>query len=154
MIKRVNKETGEIMPMFKTQFNFDRDAESERLGVHMFEKTRTQQQFKEETDINTIMRKFGVTGELPQNVRMVLPDEYEDIGSYEDAMNAIRRADEAFMQMPSGVRSRFQNNPHLFTEFFSREENRLEAEKMGLVIPKPKAPVDQAPGEGQNGPNE
>jgi len=53
-------------------------------------------------------------------------------------MNTIREAQEAFMKLPSGTRARFQNNPQIFTEFFTKEENRYEAEKMGLVIPRPK----------------
>lgn len=128
---------GEVQPQIRTMYNYDRDAVSEETGTACPEPTRAQQQFKEETDINTIMKRFGVTGELPTHVRPVLPDEYDNIGDYASAMNTIRRADEAFMQMPSGVRARFQNNPQVFTEFFAKEENRMEAEKMGLVLPKP-----------------
>lgn len=139
---------GEVQPQIRTMYNYDRDAISEETGTACPEPTRAQQQFKDETDINVIMKRFGVTGELPTHVRPVLPDEYDEIGDYASAMNTIRRADEAFMQMPSGVRARFQNNPQVFTEFFAREENRTEAEKMGLVLPRPKEEPTKAQEEG------
>lgn len=145
----INNETGETEPMFRTPYNYDRDAVSLATGTVCEEETRTQQQFADECDINKIMERFGVTGQLPENIRPVMPDEYTEIFDFKTAMNTIRRAEEAFMAMPSGIRARFQNNPQVFTEFFADENNRAEAEKWGLVIPRkaPEVPAaeDQAP---------
>lgn len=136
------------MPMFRTMYNYDREEATKATALYCKDPTRAQQQFKEESDINNIMKKFGVTGELPQLIRPVMPDEYEEVTDFQSAMNVIRRANEAFMQMPSGVRARFQNNPQIFTEFFANEANRDEAEKMGLLLPrKPKEP-GKDPGQG------
>lgn len=135
---------GEFEPLFRTQYNYDRDIVSKKTALVCERETRTQQQFKDEVDINTIMRKFGVTGEIPMNVRAVMPEDYDEIFDFQSAMNVIRAAEESFMQMPSGIRARFQNNPQIFTEFFANPDNRQEAEKMGLVIPqRPK----EVPGE-------
>lgn len=133
---KVNDETGEAEPMFRTMYNYDRDAVTKETATICEVETRTQQQFKDECDINKIMEKFGITGLVPQNIRPVMPDEYEEVFDFQTAMNTIRRAEEAFMQMPSGVRARFQNNPGIFTEFFANPDNRQEAEKMGLVLPQ------------------
>lgn len=146
---KVNMETGEAEPMFRTQYNFNRDANSQRTGTACPEPTRAQQQFKDEVDINKIMKRFGVTGELPTKIRPVLPDEYDDVTDFASAMNVVRKASEAFMMLPSGVRARFQNNPQVFTEFFANEDNRAEAEKLGLIIPKPKEEPKPAPEPGQ-----
>lgn len=145
----IDEETGETAPMFRTMYNYDRNRISDETSTVCEAETRTQQQFKDECDINKIMERFGVTGELPQNVRPVMPDEYDEVFDFQSAMNVIRRAEEAFMLMPSGVRARFQNNPQVFTEFFSDPENRQEAEKMGLLLPpKPPEPApDPAPKE-------
>lgn len=137
MKQPTDARTGEII-QFRTMYNYDRDAVSIQTGTKCEDETMTQQQFKDECDINKIMKRFGVTGEVPMNIRPVLPDDYNDVFDFQTAMNTVRRAQEAFMKMPSGIRARFQNNPQVFTEFFSDPENRQEAEKMGLVLPKPK----------------
>lgn len=146
----MDESTGEIQPLFRTMYNYDRDAATKKTATICKEETRTQQHFKDECDINKIMERFGVTGTVPQKIRPVMQEEFEEIFDFQTAMNTVRRAQEAFMMLPSGIRARFQNNPHLFTEYFSHEENRPEAERMGLVIPKPpKAP--EAPPEPGSG---
>lgn len=147
MKQLIDQSTGEILKL-RTPYNYNRDEVSLDTGTDCGPETRTQQQFKDECNITKIMERFGLTGEIPQNVKPVMPGEYNEIGSYQDAMNLVRKAQEAFMEMPSGVRSRFQNNPHLFTEFLGREENRLEAEKMGLVMPRAPEPIKTPPTEG------
>lgn len=138
-------DDGVIQPLFRTMYNYDRDAASVATGLSCPEATLTQQQFAEDADINNIMKKFGVTGELPENIRPVMPEDYEGIFDFQSAMNTVRRAQEVFMEMPSGVRARFQNNPQLFTEFFADPENRHEAEKMGLILPRPREEPIVAP---------
>lgn len=142
MIKKANidDETGEIrwvQPHMRTMYNFDRDESSKRTATTCEVESRTQQQFADETNINKIMERYGITGTVPTNVRPVLPDEYEEVFDFQTAVNTVRKAQESFMQMPAGVRQRFSNNPQIFTEFFMQEENRAEAEKWGLVLPRP-----------------
>lgn len=150
-LTHTDMQSGEIMdgPMMRTAYNYDRDAASRKAALYCKDPTRTQQQFKDETNINNIMKKYGVTGELPLLQRPPLPEDYEDITDFQSAMNVIRRAQEAFNQMPSGIRARFQNNPHIFAQFFNDPENHAEAVKMGLVIVRPKEPEKEpakAPG--------
>lgn len=102
---------------------------------------RTQQNFKEEVDINTIVRRFGLTGQLPENVRIPLDADFLDVMDYQSAMNAIRAADESFMRMPADVRSRFNNDAGAFVAFCVDPANLDEARKLGLAPPKPAEPV-------------
>lgn len=104
----------------------------------------TQQHHKEECDMNVIVKRFGLTGALPTNVRMPTHGDFLDVPDYLTAMNAIREADESFMMMPADVRARFQNDPHQFVEFCSKEENRDEAIRLGLVE-KPKVQPSAEP---------
>lgn len=95
--------------------------------------TMAQQQFAEECDINTIVKRFGITGQLPQGVRMPTYEDFSDVTDFKTALDAIALAHEAFDQMPAEVRARFGNDPQEFVAFCSDDSNRAEAEKLGLV---------------------
>ena len=140
----IDGTTGEVIQM-RTMYNYDRDKVSRETATYCEPETRTQQQFKDECDINVLMERFGVTGTIPQKIRPPMQEEYEGVFDFQTAMNVVREAREAFMQMPSGVRARFQNNPGIFTEYFQDPENRQEAEKLGLVIPRPVKETEKAP---------
>lgn len=132
----------------RTGNNYDRNTASIASGIACKDPTRAKQSFKEEADINTIVKRFKLTGQLPENVRMPVSTDYTDIMDFQTAMNAIRAGEEAFAAMPSNIRSRFQNDPARFVEFCLDDNNRPEAEKMGLVAPrKPVAPL-QPTGQG------
>lgn len=120
-------------PLVRTRFNYDADLVSEATGICCPEETKAQQQFKDETDINTIVRKFGLTGQLPDNVTMPTYVDYEGIFDFQTAMNAVLQAEEAFMAMPADVRTRFGNDPQAFLEFCGDDKNRDEAIRLGLV---------------------
>lgn len=106
-------------------------------GLACKDKTLTQQHFAEEVDINTIVRRFNLTGQLPEAVAMPTYADFEEIFDFQTAMNTIRAAQEAFMAMPHPIRTRFHNDPAEFVAFCSDPENRPEAAKMGLVERKP-----------------
>lgn len=126
-------------PFLRTAFNYNMDIASERHGLDCPEKTLTQQQFAEEVNINTIVERFGVTGELPENIRVPQEGDFEGVTDYQTAMNIVRAAQEAFMEMPAGVRARFHNNPQEFLEFTNDPANRDEAARLGILAP-PKVP--------------
>lgn len=123
-------------PFLRTAYNYDRNEASDESGLSCPEPTLAQQNFAEEVDINTIVKRFGITGELPANVRMPTYGDFTQTIDYHTAMNAIRAADESFYAMPANIRARFDNNPAKFVDFCSDEANRAEAEKMGLAVPK------------------
>lgn len=125
----------------------DFDAESVRTGLLCEDVSLAKQSFAAEVDINTIVRRFGLSGELPSDVRAPVYADFEGPFDFHSAMNAIAQAREAFECLPADVRTRFQNDPGQFVDFCSDEANRAEAEKLGLVVPKelgeaPKAPVE------------
>lgn len=113
------------------------DAVSEALGLTDFGPTRTQQSAKDETDINGIVKRFKVTGIPPRSgIRTPTYGDFNGIGDFRDAMDAINVAKRSFAELPSAVRKRFGNDPQLFLEFCSEEENFPEMRKLGLAVPE------------------
>lgn len=144
----IDPETGEILPVFiRTPYNYDTDAASLAAGHRNDEPSMTKQSFAEEADINTIVRKFGLTGELPPNgVRMPDYGDFTDaVNDYQTALNAVIAADEAFMQLPAETRFRFGNDPQRLMEFLAKKENLDEARKLGLAVPAPPIPEEPKP---------
>lgn len=123
--------------MIRSAFNYDPDSFSLLNGTAVEGESMAQQSFKEECDINVILRRFAVTGEMPDNVRVPQYGDFEESFDFMSAMNVIRDAQEAFAAMPSDVRDRFANDPARFVDFVNHEGNYEEAVKMGIAIKRP-----------------
>lgn len=96
----------------------------------------TRQEFKEESDINTIMARYMRTGELP-HVNTQAPQYFDASGvDFQTHMEAVASAKSLFAQLPSNVRARFANDPGLFIDFCGEDGNRTELAKMGLLSPE------------------
>lgn len=133
----VDRETGEIVvPFLRTAYNYDTNAASDAAGLKCEDASRTQQQLAEETDINTIVRRFGLTGELPKDVAVPQSGDFTDVVDYQTALNVVIAAREAFASMPADVRKRFGNDAAEFMAFVHDERNRDEARKLGLLVPE------------------
>lgn len=124
----------------RTPYNYDVDEASDASAVVCDDPSLAQQHARDECDINVIVKRFGLTGELPSNVRAPRYGDFSDAVDYHTALNAVRAADEAFMQLPADVRIRFNNDAGAFVDFVSDDANRVEAEKLGLVLPKAAEP--------------
>lgn len=129
-----------MKPFLRTAYNYDMNTAGDESALKCADKTLARQEFKEETDINTLVERFHVTGELPQNVRMPTYGDFTGVFDFQTAMNAIRSAQESFDQMPANVRARFHNDTQEFLEFCSDPENKEEAIKLGLVDKPPQTP--------------
>jgi phage internal scaffolding protein len=123
------------------------DDRSLETGLKCLDDSLTQQQFRDESDINNIVDRFMKTGHLPDPVSMPQYVDYEGVFDFQSAMNVVRQADENFMRMDAKVRARFHNSPQEFLEFFADSANSEEAVRLGLALPQPKEspPVDAAP---------
>ena len=98
----------------------------------------TQQHFKEECDINAIMRRFERQGVVDHLAKF--QGSYGDFTqapqSYEEAMSQITKATEMFMSLPAAIRARFGHDPGAFVDFVSNRENIDELRKLGLARPE------------------
>jgi len=133
-------------PMFiRTPYNYDRRKASVESGLHCTDGSRTIQDHKEECDINTIVRRFGITGQLPTGVRAPQYGDFESVSDYHTALNSIASSNEAFDAMPAAVRDRFHNDPGEFVSFCLDENNRDEMQKLGLLTPQIQSLTQNAP---------
>lgn len=105
--------------------------------------SRTQKQFRDQVNVNSIMAKYRKTG-LLDHVRKT-PGVYADLTNlpdYSTAMNTIIRAQETFQTVPATIRQRFDNDPAKFIAFLDDDKNYDEAVKLGLIIPKESLPPE------------
>jgi phage internal scaffolding protein len=123
-------------PFLRTPYNYDKDAASNESGLHCEDASLAQQHFKDECDINNILRQFNVTGLLPEAPLSPRYGDFTGIGDYHTALNQVIAAEDEFMALPATIRARFENDPALLIDFLANEENRQEAEKLGLLNPK------------------
>jgi phage internal scaffolding protein len=116
---------------------YDPDAVSLETGLACPDPSLAQQQFREECDINRILERFNVTGQLPV---VPLPPEFGDFSGvfdYQTALNSVLDAQEAFDALPARVRERFANDPAAFVDFCLDEANKGELAELGLLDSSP-----------------
>lgn len=117
----------------------------------------TQQQFAEEADINNIIASYNTTGlltnPLVQSARQPLYGDFSSLpADYMQVQQQLLDAQMQFMELPSKIRQRFNNNPGELVTFLQNPENFAEAIELGLMekssipAPEPK-PEPPAPGE-------
>lgn len=128
-------------PFLRTPYNYDTNAASNESGVHCEDASLAQQHYKDECDINNILRQFNVTGLLPEAPLSPRYGDFTGISDYQTALNAVIAAEDEFMALPANLRTRFENDPKNLIDFLADESNRAEAEKLGLVDPKTEASV-------------
>lgn len=142
-------ETKVKPPFVRSAYNYDTNAASDESGLSCPEPTLAQQQFAEESDINYIAERYGLTGEMPQVLELPRYGNFEGIFDFQSAQDAVVLAKQQFMTLPAKVRSRFDNDPQKLLAFMEDPDNRQEAEFMGLIS-KPETPT-AAPGEPEGG---
>lgn len=96
----------------------------------------TQQHFRDEVNINSIMRRYEKTGVLVDpGVRMSRAPQFGVFENFDfhECQNRVALAKEAFMALPARIRTRFSNDPGMLLQFVGDESNRDEAIKLGLI---------------------
>lgn len=110
---------------------------SKRVQTINTEPSKTQQQFKNDVNVNNIMKKYHATGQITHlNNRQ---GAYADISNAQDyftSLTTIKQAGEAFDQLPSGIRKKFNNDPGELLEFIHNPNNFDECVEMGIFDPK------------------
>jgi phage internal scaffolding protein len=123
-------------PFLRTPYNYDKDAASNESGLACEEPTLTQQHFKDETDINNILRQFNITGLLPENPLSPRYGDFTGIVDYQSALNAVIAAETEFEALPAQIRAAFNNNPEELINFLDNPDNKDKAIALGLVDTK------------------
>lgn len=130
--------------MFRSAYDGRGQAVSELLGLDFDgDLSRTVQSGLADSDINTIVRRFGISNTLPS--ARVLPEfgDFTGVQDYQSALNGIMEADAAFSSLPAVVRARFANDPAKLWEFVHDPANHEEAARLGILEPVAAPPEPQ-----------
>lgn len=133
----MNAPTKQTAPYFLTPYNYDADEHSRRTGLACLDPSRTIQSQAQEADINYIVKQFGLTGKMPENIRLPSYGDFDYVGDYRTALDAVRSAEAEFLRIPADIRARFENDPQQFMDFCSDPGNLPELRKMGLAKDPP-----------------
>lgn len=108
----------------------------------------TKQSFKDECDVNMIMKRFKkiCSSDFLEKFNGFVGGRFGDfseVTDYRSAIDQVRQADAVFGALPAIVRKRFDNNPALFLDFVANPNNSDELVAMGLATKR--APNQDAP---------
>lgn len=119
------------VPKLHTEWNPPED-----VGIDCsVEPSMTQQNFKDECDINNIMARYETTG-LIEFRNDVESGRYLDLASAVDfhtAQNLVIAAQDAFMSIPPDIRAKFDNDAAKFLAFVEDPKNAQALVDLGLA---------------------
>lgn len=180
-VRTVDKETGEVIvtpavvvdeptqeeidtlmrrgfrrAFHKSPNNHNTQAASQLSATRNSSPTLTQQHEAKATDINEIMRRFGVTGTAPgARTQVAFMDVPEDI-SMQTAIDLVRAGQEEFEKLPAMTRAYFRNDLGLYAttvEDLRRSGNTEALRSLGIEViaspPPPNAAEKGSPPKGE-----
>ena len=141
-------------PRFKWRHEYDAERdelEGQLAATVNTDDSLTQQSFKDDQDINTIVKRLGIE-DGPMPVAPIDPNYYGDLTNVPDLRTILDLANDArnrFMDLPAKLRARFHNEPSELWNFVQNPENAEEAVRLGLLKepPTPETPTTSTPAE-------
>lgn len=137
--------------MFPLRHQYDEEANEEAAAaaaIHCCDESLTQQQFKEDADINVLARRFGLEEKLTM-VPAPDPRAYGDVSEAPDfrtLQDRVRDAENRFMAFDPAMRRRFGNSVGAFWKWVNDKDNWDEAVRLGfLARAEPSPPAPPAP---------
>lgn len=107
------------------------------------EVSKTQQNQKNECDVNTIMENYSRTGVLKGSASTTPNFGQQTSTELKDALQIVINAETQFNALPAKVRAKFKNDPSQLLDFVNDSKNVDEMVELGLAT-KPKAPTAAA----------
>lgn len=125
------------MPRFRSGRDTDRIPRQERFQIFTGEDTIVQQHMKDEVDVNTIVRRFGITGDMPFGVAAGVYGDFTEVTDFASAKERVEKVRDGFMKLPADIRERFGNDPGAMVDFV---QERGEDEFASLFKAPPREP--------------
>lgn len=122
---------------FRTQY--DEDYNSSVFAAEIGEdENLVQQHMRDECDVNVIMARYQKTGDI-SHLGQIAGEygDFSDVFDYKSGLDRIYAAQDLFLELPSSIRDKFQNDPAKFIDFAQNPENQQELRDMGLAPPLP-----------------
>lgn len=112
---------------------------SKRVQVVCRDEGRVKQSFKEQCDINKILKKYKqvvgtdylakFAGHVPQGTY----GDFTNMPDYRETLDKINAAERYFMSLPPQVRAKHLNDTAVFLDWCADPANKDEMVKMGLI---------------------
>lgn len=134
-----------MKPFIRSAHNYDRFVSSMMLATINELPDITVQSHRDEADINVLVKRYGVTGQMPQIQPPPSIDEFNEVFDFQSAMNVVRRSQESFNALPASLRERFNNDPAKFVDFCQNPDNLEELRRLKLASPPPPAIIPPEP---------
>lgn len=119
--------------------------ERKRVQVFFEEPSLTKQSFKNECDINLLMKKFKkiMNADYLTQYNGYVGGQFGDfseVSDYRSALEQVRSAQAVFDALPAVVRKQFAHDPAEFLDFCQNPANAGKLVEWGLAVEKPQAP--------------
>lgn len=118
---------------FRSRYDYEGDEVADATITYCPEPSLTKQEFKDESDINVVMRRYQNSGIAPGASGVARYGDFSDAVDYHTASNIVLAAEEQFSRLPSKIRDRFRNDPAAFLDFVHDSKNLDEAAELGLL---------------------
>lgn len=115
-----------------------REVREGRVQTPVGERSRAKQSFKDECDVNVVVRRYAQTG-MFDHVAKRQPT-YGDVSNAVDLQTALRlveTARESFMELPARVRRAASNDPVELLAMLADPDQVAELVELGLPVEKP-----------------
>lgn len=93
----------------------------------------TAQEYKDESDINVILKRYVAGDNTVVRSSGVFAD-VSALGDFQTQLEVVRRATEDFAALPADIRARFGNDPAALVAFLSDNSHDEEAIALGLKV--------------------
>ncbi len=99
---------------------------------------RTKQSFIDECDINKIVAQYDRTGLLTHvsNAQPLFVD-VSETGTYREALQNVRAVEAHFLELPSKIRARFENDPAQYLDWQATATDEDINDVFGGPVPPP-----------------
>lgn len=92
---------------------------SDATGMDTGPESMVQEQFRDEVDINAIVRRYGIATGVPVPSAGAMYGDFTGITDFESAVDLVKNTEGRFMALPAEVREKFLNNPGNLVRFAS-----------------------------------
>ena len=115
-------------------------SKPERVVFNTVGESMTQLHLADDCDIKTIISRYDKTGIIANVAKGVARyGDYSEINEYREALDLVNDANNSFMELPSEVRSYFDNDAGLFFETATDPSKIDVMRELGLAPPLPSA---------------
>jgi len=115
------------------------------VGIVFTDKSLTKQSFTKECDINNIMKKYQKTGAMDHVNKHEASYGYATSDDFTASMAIVAKGQTMFEELPSSIRTKFENDPAKFLDFVQDKNNIKEMQELGLATKNDKTTTEPEP---------